>query len=91
MKFMMTYSISTADIDDAIARFLETGGGPTGNVTMINRWHAAAGRFGFVLLEGEDVAAIYQYATEWGDLCDLDITPVLEDEEAGAVLQSMQD
>jgi len=90
MKFMMTYQISSADIDDATTRFLETGGGPGEGVTMLGRWHAAAGRFGFVLLEGDDVAAIYRYATEWGDLCDLDITPVIEDEEAAGVLQDMQ-
>lgn len=90
MKFMMTYQISSADIDDAVARFLETGGGPGEGLTMLNRWHAAAGRFGFVLLEGDDVAAIYRYATEWGDLCDLDITPVIEDEEAAGVLKGMQ-
>jgi len=87
---MMTYQISTADNDTAIARFLETGGGPGDGVTMLGRWHAAAGRFGFVLLEGDDVTAIYRYANEWHDVCDLDVTPVVDDEEAGAVLQGMQ-
>ena len=90
MKFMMTYQISSADNEAAIARFLETGGGPGEGVTMVGRWHAAAGRFGFVLLESDDATAVYAYASEWHDLCDLDVTPVVDDAEAAGVLQSMQ-
>ena len=90
MKFMMTYQISTADNETAIARFLETGGGPPEGVAMLGRWHAVAGRFGYLLLEGDDATAIYRFASEWHDVCDFDITPVVEDAEAADVMQSMQ-
>jgi len=90
LKFMMTYQISAADNEAATAQFMETGGGPPEGVTMLARWHAVAGRFGFVLLEGDDATAIYRFASEWHDTCDFDVTPVVDDAEAGAVLQSMQ-
>ena len=91
MKFVMTYQISAADWEDAVARFLETGGLPSEGLTLHKRWHAASGRYGFLLLECEDISAVYRFAAEWHDLCDLEITPVLDDEEAAAVLREMQD
>jgi len=91
MQYMMTYQISNADWDDAVARFLEGGGQPPEGVTLVNRWHAAAGRYGFLLLDSDDPEALYRFAGMWHDLCDLDVTPVLEDEAAATVLQSLQE
>ena len=90
MKFVMTYQINTENWDKGADRFLEGGGLPPEGVTMLGRWHAAAGRGGYILLESDDQAAIYRWAAEWHDVCDFDITPVVEDEEAAAVLQSLR-
>ena len=57
---------------------------------MLGRWHAAGGRHGYVLLESEDQTAIYRWTAEWNHVCGFDITPVVEDEEASAVLQSLR-
>jgi hypothetical protein len=90
MRFMMTYKIKSENWGKAISRFLETGApAPTGT-KLVNRWHAAAGGHGFMLLEGTDINPIYQFAAEWGDLCDISITPVLEDKEAASVLTNMR-
>jgi hypothetical protein len=88
MKFMMTYNIYNESWDKAVSRFLETGGLPPEGLKLVGRWHSAAGRNGFLLLEGDDVSAIYHYAAQWHDFCDLVVTPVLEDEAAAAVLAS---
>ena len=88
MKFMMTYDIHNESWHAAVSRFLETGGLPQEGLKLVGRWHSAAGRNGFLLLEGDDVSAIYRYAAEWHDFCDLVVTPVLEDEAAAAVLSS---
>ena len=90
MKFMMTYQISTANWDKAIERFLDTGGPAPSGVEMLGRWHCTAGRNGFLLLEGNDESAIYRFAAEWHDVCDLSVTPVVDDEQAAAVLNSMR-
>jgi len=88
MRFMMTYQIDGESWDKAVSRFLETGApAPTG-VTLAGRWHSAAGRNGFLLLEANDASAIYRFAAEWHDLCDLSLTPVISDEEAAAVLKN---
>jgi len=56
----------------------------------VGRWHAASGRHGFLLLEGDDANAVYRFAAEWSDVCDLAVTPVLTDEQAAAVLKSLR-
>ena len=88
MKYMMTYNIPIETWDKAVSRFLETGGAPPDGVKLLGRWHAAGGRTGFLLIESDDVSAIYRFSAEWNDLCDLVATPVIEDEAAAAVLSS---
>lgn len=90
MNFVMTYQISASDWHAAVRRFLETQAPPPAGVEMLGRWHSAAGRHGFILLKSDDQSAVYRWAAEWGDLCDLAVTPVLNDEEAAAVLSSMK-
>ena len=90
MKFVMTYQINAGNWDKAIDRFLEGGALPPEGVTMLRRWHATGGRHGYILLESEDQTAIYRWTAEWSDVCDFDITPVVDDEEAAAVLQSLR-
>ncbi len=89
MTFVMTYSIATKNWAKTVERFLGTGGPAPAGVKMVGRWHAAAGGHGFLLLEGDDASAIYRFASEWSDLCDLAVTPVLTDEQAATVLKSM--
>ena len=90
MTFVMTYSIPAQSWGKAVERFLGTGGPAPAGVKLVGRWHAAAGRHGFLLLEGDDANAVYRFATEWNDVCDLAVTPVLTDEQAAAVLKSMR-
>lgn len=90
MTFAMTYSIAAKNWEKCVDRFLKTGGLPPAGVKFLGRWHAAAGRHGFLLLESDDATAVYRYAAEWSDLCDLAITPVVNDEQAATVLKSLQ-
>jgi hypothetical protein len=90
MKFMMTYEIGPEGWDRAVKRFLDTGGLPPAGVKMLGRWNSAAGRYGFILLEGNDPSAIYRFSAEWNDVCNLRVTPVIEDEEAAKVLGSLK-
>ncbi|HJO04448.1 MAG TPA: DUF3303 family protein [Acidobacteriota bacterium] len=88
MRFMMTYAVPSDAWETAVERFLDSGGLPPEGVTMVDRWHAAAGRHGFILLETDDPTAIYQFAVEWSDVVDHTITPVLDDDEVAAVLSA---
>jgi hypothetical protein len=44
---------------------------------------------GFALYESTDPKAMYQSCAQWGDLLNLNVIPVVEDADAGAVLASL--
>jgi hypothetical protein len=90
MTFVMTYEIRAEHWDKAVERFLATGGPAPAGVKLVGRWHAAAGSRGFLLLESDDVTAVYRFGAEWHDVCTLAVTPVVTDEEAATVLKSMK-
>ena len=45
---------------------------------------------GFAVIETTDAKAIYAWLAEWSDLLPIDVTPCLEDAEAGEILQSVK-
>ena len=42
-----------------------------------------------MLVESDDSKALYRYASEWADIIDFVIEPVVTDEEAATVLKDM--
>ncbi|SAL69699.1 hypothetical protein AWB67_03982 [Caballeronia terrestris] len=91
MKFMLTFTWATdARIrDEAVQRFQETGGIPPDGVTLLGRWTKADLSGGFDLLETDDVRKLTEFAYMWSDLMKLEITPVAEDQDLGAVFQAV--
>jgi hypothetical protein len=89
MKFMLTFSWAPDPETRAegIARFQKSGGIPQG-VTLLGRWTRADLSGGFDLLETDDAKKLAEFAYTWSDLMDLEITPVLEDQELGQALQN---
>ena len=87
MTFILTFPIPADTRDDALARFLETGGQPPAGVTLLGRWTQLDLRAGVVLLESEDAHALTAFAHAWSDVVALTLAPVLEDQELSAVLQ----
>ena len=57
MLFIVSWSISSANRNSAIERFLKTGGAPPAGVKMLGRWHAVGGASGFGVAEASDPAA----------------------------------
>ena len=56
---------------------------------MLGLWHGM-NRQGFALYESTDPKAMYQSCAQWGDLLNLNVIPVVEDADAGAVLASLK-
>ena len=54
-------------------------------VKLIGRWHNSAEFTGVGILEAADTASIYRYLCRWASVMDLDVAPVLDDEEAAAL------
>jgi Protein of unknown function (DUF3303) len=58
-------------------------------VKMIGRWHDTAGRQGVAIFETTDLAALNRYLGQWNPFMDMDVVPVLDDEESAAVARSV--
>lgn len=88
MKYMLAWKISPNDHEAAGKRFLASGAPVPEGLTLLGRWHAPGSARGWALFEG-DVGALARHAAEWANRLETDITPVLEDEQAGAALQDI--
>jgi len=90
MHYLMTYTVRAEHIDAASARFLETeGAAPPNGVKLQGRWHAVAGRRGWMVIESVSVEAMHRYSRMWHDVLDLEITPVLDDATIAKVMVDM--
>jgi Domain of unknown function (DUF3303) len=55
----------------------------------IQPWHDVVGRRAFAVVESNDLSSVTRWVAGWNDLGDATITPVLDDEESGAVAQQV--
>ena len=82
MKYMITWTIPPDTYKEAVEIFLSTGAPMPEGLNSLGRWHAPGSSYGWVLVETEDAVTLAQHMTEWANLLDLQVTPVIEDEEA---------
>jgi hypothetical protein len=87
MKFMLTFTLQPETRNEAIARFLKTGGQPPKGVKLLGRWTSADLSKGYELLESDDPSALTELALHWSDLMEVYTVPVVEDKELGDVLK----
>ena len=85
MFYVMEWKIRTGYVGDAFKKFLETGA-PFPGVTMHGRYHAPGSVNGWIILETDDISAVYRHAAEWAECLDWEVTPVLTDEQAGPLI-----
>ena len=71
-----------------VKRFLETGGAPPTGAQLIGRWHGSNGK-GFAVAESDDPKAIFRWMAEWYEVMEIEATPLVEDADGAAVLQSL--
>lgn len=89
MNFMITFPLTHHAYKERVSRFLETGAPPPEGVTMLGRWFTASHSKGFMIVETNDAKALFRWTSEWADVIDFQIEPVLRDEEAGPILKDM--
>ena len=87
MKFMLTFTLQPDTPNEAIARFLKTGGQPPKGAKLLGRWTGTDLSKGYDLLETDDPSALTELALQWTDLIEMNIVPVVEDRELGEVLK----
>jgi hypothetical protein len=88
MKFLVQWTLPAATYRPAVARFLEGGGMPPQGVKLIGRWHGMSGG-GCAIAETNDAKALYTWVAEWSEFLPMTTPPVLEDKDAGKILEKM--
>ena len=54
-------------------------------VKMIGRWHDIVGRTGILMVESNGLAVVQRYIGQWNPHMDIDLTPVVDDEESASI------
>jgi hypothetical protein len=91
MKFMLTFT-TTPDKEkrnEAISRFLKTGGLPPKGAKLLGRWTRLDFSKGYDLLESDEPKALTEFALAWNDIMEIEIVPVIEDQQIAEVLRQV--
>ena len=56
---------------------------------LLGRWHDMAGRTGVLIVESNDLAAVHRWIGKWNPYLDVDLTPVVDDEESAAIARQI--
>lgn len=90
MKFLVTWKVQEDKRMDTLQIFSQMTAdddhaemGP--DLHMIGRWHNLANFTGAAVVESNNAAAVSAWALNWAAVCNIDIVPVLDDEETRAV------
>ena len=91
MKFMVTWSID----QDKWIPILEKWNSMTPEqladagegVTLVGRWHELTSRTGVAIVEASDAIAVHRYLNQWNPHMDMDVAPVLDDDECTAAIK----
>lgn len=87
MKIMLTWTIAPERIDDVVKYFLTGKEKIPKGLKMVGRWHSAG--IGWALVEADDVPTVYKFTDQWESMIRFVVTPVMDDAETAAILQSM--
>ena len=89
MKFLITWEIHEGKLHDTLALFAEMSAeqesAMMGEVKLVTRWHDLVRGTGAAVFEAENAAAISAYSMSWNRFMDLDISVVVDDDEARTI------
>jgi hypothetical protein len=89
MKYLVMWHLSDpTTLRSAAQRFLQTGGKPPDGATLLGRWFGLNGK-GCLLLEASDPKPVFETISEWQEFMEIEATPILEDDEAGAIFAKL--
>ena len=81
----ITYSISVENVKACQERFV-TGEVKMDELTVTGWWHKVGKSQGFMIAEAEDMIVVVKFTNQWSDLCNMDVTMIMTDEQVGQVL-----
>ena len=80
-----TFKGSPGNTKKGVDKFLSTGAPLAEGDKMIGRWHGPGSQYGWIIVETDSIHGLYEHASEWADLIEWKVTPVLTDAEAGPI------
>ncbi len=80
MKYMCLWSVTPENMQAATKLFKE-GSEPIDGITQLGRWWYLGPGGGFRLIETDDPGAIKKMTRYWQDVMEVEIVPVIDDEE----------
>ena len=91
MKFMMTWSSFPETRHDAAKGFGQMTEADDEadhpGVKLIGRWHDLVAVGGWLICESDDISAVQSWALNWNGVLNMDVTPVVDDNEAKTMLK----
>jgi hypothetical protein len=90
MKYMLSWEIPTNNYNTALDVFLEGGAPMPEGLVSLGRWHAPGSNKGWLLCETDSLVVLSQHVAEWAPLLNIEISPVIDDAEAGEALSRVR-
>jgi len=91
LKFMMTWSSFPETRHDAAKGFGQMTDADDEadhpGVKLIGRWHDLVAVGGWLICESDDISAVQSWALNWNGVLNMDVTPVVDDNEAKTMLK----
>ena len=91
MKFMMTWSSFPETRHDAAKGFGQMTDADDEadhpGVKLIGRWYDLVAVGGWLICESDDISAVQSWALNWNGVLNMDVTPVVDDNEAKTMLK----
>ena len=93
MKFLVRWEVHQEKRIDTITGFSQMSAADDladlgDDVKLIGRWHDVASFTGVAIVESDNASAIGSWALNWSGMCDLSVTPVLDDKETRAMAKA---
>ena len=92
MKFMLTWRVHPDKRADVFKAFVQmtpeedqADSGP--KIKVLGRWHDVQKFTGVAIAETDDPQALASWALNWNSAIDLEVSPVLDDDEATGVVR----
>ena len=89
MKFMVNWSIGEENWLSVLEVFSSMTPKQRANVgedvKMIGRWHEPTSKTGVAIMETTNLAALNRYLNMWNPFMEVEVVPVLDDEETAAL------
>ncbi len=90
MKLMASWRVHEDKRHDALKAFSQMTAADDradmgDKIKLIGRWHDLVGFTGVAIFETDDPEAIPNWLLNWNNIIDIEVTPVLDDDETRAV------